>query len=300
MNPSTPPNSPPTTSTEWSHLGWAWKGIWLPPVEGPGTQVVVALHGFGRPLEEMLAYRPLYPTTTAFLSVGLMHHNGSHVTSNLLPTTPLPVHVFQDALDDWVASQAGGRPMPKHLLAYSLGGRVAMALLEHAPSSWAGATLLAPDGFKKNPLYRVAVETRFGAALWRWSNRHIDGVRAAIRGLRTARLLPSHLAHFALHHTEDTAMRTLVANTWMTHREFWPTKGGLRRAWNHPSAGRFVAVFGDRDRIIRWSWSRTWRTALPPHVHFVQVPSGHVMRHPETVEHLRRVILHVATTVSTS
>ena len=135
--------------------------------------------------------------------------------------------------------------------------------------------LLAPDGFQKNPMYRFAVETRLGRAAWAWTDRHAITVRSWIRGLRRMRIIPAHIEHFALHHTEDHAMRTLVAHTWKTHRAFWPTRRGSQQAWDGLAARRVAvhAVFGTRDAIIPWAWSKPWRSLSSDHVHmFVSVP----------------------------
>ena len=215
--------------TSWTDQGWRWNAVWHAP-QNPPTRVVVAFHGFGRPCDEMLAYLPLYEEGTAMLSVGVAHQNGSHPPLDGPAQAVLHPGHMAKALDAWLDHLLGTRAksVPLELLGYSLGGRVAMALLECHPERWMGLTLLAPDGFKKNPMYRFAVETAAGRATWAWVDRHAEGIRALIRGLRKVRILPAHLEHFALHHTEDHAMRTLVANTWMTHRKFWPTREGMR------------------------------------------------------------------------
>ena len=280
--------------TSWTDQGWLWHAVWHAP-QYPPTRVVVAFHGFGRPCDEMLAYLPLYEDGTAMLSVGVAHQNGSHPPlDGPVQAVVHPEHMAK-ALDAWLEDLVGTHiaDVEVELLGYSLGGRVAMALLESHPGRWMGLTLLAPDGFKKNPMYRFAVETAAGRATWAWVDRHAEGIRALIRGLRKVRILPAHLEHFALHHTEDHAMRTLVANTWMTHRKFWPTREGMRRAWSHMAeqGGRVHVVFGDRDAIIPKSWGRGWdRLVDHPNVRFLTISSGHVMRHPTLVQSLKRTI----------
>ncbi|MGB0178653.1 MAG: alpha/beta fold hydrolase [Flavobacteriales bacterium] len=282
--------STPSTPTSFSSEGWTWQGRFF-EAERP-ARVVVAFHGFGRPMEEMGNYLPLHPEGTAMLSVGIAHQNGSTVPTFTDAPPVLEPALLLKTLDAWL-DELGLSNLPKHLLGYSLGGRISLALFEHAPEAWAGMVLLASDGFKKNAMYRFAVETALGRACWAFVDRHAEAVRSFIRGLRRARIIPAHLAHFALHHTEDHAMRQLVSNTWKTHRLFWPSRRGTAKAWGQlPQRDVHVhAVFGDRDAIIPWAWSRPWRHLGSSHVHFVTVNSGHVMRHPETVEAIHRVIL---------
>ena len=255
-------------------------------------RVVVAFHGFGRPMSEMGSYLPLYEPCTAMLSIGIAHQNGSTVPSSSSSPPVLDPSLLQEAIEEWL-NELNWAHLPKHLLGYSLGGRISLTLFERNPKVWSGMILLAPDGFKKNAMYRFAVETAMGRACWAFVDRHAEAVRSFIRGLRRARIIPAHLEHFALHHTEDHAMRQLVSNTWKTHRLFWPSRRGTAKAWGQlPQRDVHVhAVFGDRDAIIPWAWSRPWRHLGSSHVHFVTVNSGHVMRHPETVEAIHRVIL---------
>ena len=270
--------------------GWTWNGLsWAYPSP---DRVVVAFHGFGRPTSEMGEYLPLYEPSTAMLSIGIAHQNGSTVPSSSSLPPVLDPALLQEAVDLWLAELGWGH-LPKHLLGYSLGGRIALTLFEQAPLSWSGMILLAPDGFKKNAMYRFAVETAVGRACWTFVDKHAETVRSLIRGLRRVRLIPAHLEHFALHHTEDHDMRQLVSNTWKTHRRFWPTRRGMREAWQGlPNRDVKVhAVFGSRDAIIPWRWSTPWRNFANSHVHFLRVHSGHVMRHADTVQMLRDAIL---------
>ena len=45
--------------TVWQHDQWTWSGWWHAP-DGPIEEVVIAFHGFGRGVEEMLAFLPLF------------------------------------------------------------------------------------------------------------------------------------------------------------------------------------------------------------------------------------------------
>ena len=280
--------------TSCQRQGWTWQGLWFTPQSNIVSRVVVAFHGFGRPMEEMGNYLPLFDEATAMLSIGLCHHNGSTAPEGKDHDVLSPER-FHRAIEGWLGSllPENHTEVAKELLGYSLGGRIALTLFEHAPETWSGIRLLAPDGFRKNPMYRFAVETHLGRMTWAWTNRHAHFVRKVIRGLRRLRFIPAHLEHFALHHTENEAMRTLVARTWRTHREFWPTMNGTKKAWGtlEQRGAHVYAVFGERDAIIPWAWSKPWRQQAPKHVHFMHIDAGHVMRHHDTVERIAEAIL---------
>ena len=114
------------------------------------SRVVVAFHGFGRPMEEMGNYLPLFDEATAMLSIGLCHHNGSTAPERERPCRAFPER-FHRAIEGWLESllPENHTEVAKELLGYSLGGRIALTLFEHAPETWSGIRLLAPDGFRK-------------------------------------------------------------------------------------------------------------------------------------------------------
>ena len=164
-------------------------------------------------MEEMGNYVPLYPEGTAILSVGIAHQNGSTVPDVSVPPPVLAPELLQQALNAWLEELDLGE-VPRSLLGYSLGGRIALALFERRPEAWSGMTLLAADGFKKNPMYRFAVETALGRATWSWVDRRADTVRSVIRGFENSDLsLP----------TSNTLRCTIPRTTPCANS--WPTRG---------------------------------------------------------------------------
>ena len=139
---------------------WRWNAVWHAP-QNPPTRVVVAFHGFGRPCDEMLAYLPLYEEGTAMLSVG------SPTKTTAVPSAGWPrpkpcslTHMAKPWTHGW--NSLGRNASRASTLSCSATRWVAASPWRCSkchPERWMGMTLLAPDGFKKNPMYRFAVET---------------------------------------------------------------------------------------------------------------------------------------------
>ena len=110
------------TSFHFQH--WNWQGIWHVP-DAEVQKVVVAFHGFGRPMEEMGNYLPLYTLDTAMLSVGIAHQNGSTVPPTPSGAPVLEPITMEQALTSWLRELEVGH-CEVHLLGYSLGGRLAL------------------------------------------------------------------------------------------------------------------------------------------------------------------------------
>ena len=85
-------------------------------------------------MEEMGNYLPLHPEGTAMLSVGIAHQNGSTVPTFTDAPPVLEPALLLEALEAWL-DELGVSDLPKHPLGYSLGGRISLALFEHAPKA---------------------------------------------------------------------------------------------------------------------------------------------------------------------
>ena len=130
---------------------------------GNGPSPVLALHGFGRTGADFEVLAPAlgkYHTIHAFD----LHFHGmspGYPERAEVPFTPHELAVFFAAFLDHIGSEKAS------LLGYSLGGRIAMSLLETMPERIEQVFLAAPDGLKPRPWYRGLAATSFG----RWAYR---------------------------------------------------------------------------------------------------------------------------------
>ena len=76
------------------------------------------------------------------------------------------------------------------------------------------------------------------------------------------------------------------------HKRFWPNERSLVKLLENNQGFRAHFVFGDRDKIIPYKWSSSLRDKLQcvGNVKFHIIESGHVMRHPDTVDQIKSAI----------
>ena len=121
--------------------------------------------------------------------------------------------VFNRIIDAIISREipnAGNRT----LLGYSIGGRIALALLVDRPAAWHDVILLAPDGLKQSPFYAITVHTRFGRWAWFWMDRHEQWVWKRSDALFKRGLISKHLHGFIYFHSSSHAMRMMVWKGW--------------------------------------------------------------------------------------
>ena len=246
--------------------------IWRP--SPAAVHASVAIHGFSRPLEDMMAVRPLLSADTAVLMPHLAAHgqsSGHH--------RPLDPELWYAAIDQILENE--GLQFNGTLIGYSLGGRVALSWWTDQPHRFDRVLVMAPDGLLKNPGYRFSVDTAVGRAWLNQSGRQRSSLVQLLNTLRSVRVLPSHFHQFSLFHLETADMWSMVIDCWISLRKFWPSRGRIRRtAKAHP--GVLEAHFGERDKVIKPRNSKALKGCGPVHFH----PCGHGLLRPDIIQRI--------------
>lgn len=272
--------------------GWeieyaVWKTDDHPANEVP---VVVAFHGFARPLEDLRAAHQAWPHPHTMVSIHLPHHGGSGPLPGSGPDDrPLEPEAMNRVIDAIISREipnAGNRT----LLGYSIGGRIALALLVDHPSAWHHIVLLAPDGLKQSPFYAITVHTRLGRWAWFWMDQHEQWVWKWSDALFNWGVISKHLHGFIYFHSSSHAMRMMVWKGWRSHRACWPSHRMIKRALEQVPKATFI--FGEYDKIIpARNAKRLHRMTLnQPNVSYESVRSGHNLLKPETMDAVVRCI----------
>ena len=247
--------------------------LWQP--QNPNGQCAIALHGFSRPLEDMLGIRPLLPNGVSLLMPHLAAHgrsSGHH--------RPMDTAVWTAALEDIVKEE--GLHFNGMLMGYSLGGRLALSWFSLAPQRFTKVILLAPDGLIKNPGYRFSVDTALGRAWLNQSERQREAMVRFMTWLRSRRILPEHFYQFSLFHLNSKEMWAMVIDCWCSLRKFWPP--GRRRlvAISKAHPGILEAHFGERDKVIKPGNAKGLKGVCTVKFH----PCGHGLLRPDIIERI--------------
>jgi len=144
------------------------------------------------------------------------------------------------------------------LLAYSLGGRIALCLLQAIPQKIERVVLLAPDGLHVNFWYWLGTQTWAGNKLF-YATMQNPGWFFTMTGLaRKAGLLNKSIIKFVHHYLDDKEIRLLLYKRWRTLRKF---RADLALARKNIACFKIPTrfVFGSYDRIILDKRSNVFR-----------------------------------------
>ncbi|MDX1903825.1 MAG: alpha/beta fold hydrolase [Thermonemataceae bacterium] len=114
------------------------------------------------------------------------------------------------------------------ILAFSIGGKMALSFLENCHQNISKVCLIAPDGFKKHFFYEFAV-SRFGKILfWKFIKNPLFFIKLA------KRLLPSSFSKelkIIEKYTQTPPKRFLLWRTWLANRFLYPNHKKLHKIW---------------------------------------------------------------------
>src|SRR5204862_3360421 len=162
------------------------------------------------------------------------------------------------------------------LLGYSLGGRLALSVLEQVPERIERVFLAAPDGLKTRPWYRGLATSAIGRRLYKRFVEKPAIVHAVIHGLRAVRLMNERMHRFLIGQTDSRIKRELVRDVWLSYRLIEPDL--QRVADNVNEHGIPVHLFfGAHDRVIPPSLGDHLRPLAPAMITQQELPFGHVV-----------------------
>ncbi len=239
---------------------------------GHGPLPLLAFHGFGRTGEDFQILEGSLGERCTLYAFDLHYHGKSPAEAIRAdkPFTPKELATFFTAFADELKA-------PKvTILGFSLGGRVALNLLEQVPQRIERAFLVAPDGLKTRPWYRGLAASRIGRGLYKRFVQDPTIAHAIMNALRASRLMNEKMHRFLMGQTDSRQKRQLVHDVWLSYRLIEPSLETVAtNARQH--AIPIHLFFGTHDRVIRPSFGMNLRRHAPERISHHELPFGHVL-----------------------
>lgn len=250
---------------------------------GHGPVPVLAFHGFGRTGADFAVLEPALEDIATLYAFDLHFHGQSpgYPERANQPFTPHELAVFFAAFADHIGAQKVA------ILGYSLGGRIALSLLEQMPERIERVFLAAPDGLQTRPWYRALASSAFGRRLYRRFVERPALVHGLINGLRALRLMNERRYRFLMGQTDSRAKRELVRDVWLSYRLIEPDLAVVARHALELGIGVHL-FFGARDRVIPSRLGARLARFAPDRITQEELPFGHVLLTPELGRALAR------------
>lgn len=183
---------------------------------GHGEKPVFCFHGFGGK-STSFAFLESYADGFTLIAPDLPFH-GETVWKEGTEITPADMVSIVQLITDKESVTKGAK---FSLLGYSFGARIALSLFQAAPELIDRLILLAPDGLKVNFWYRLAIHTKAGNRLFRYTLQSPGWFLNIARLLQRAGI-KKNLAKFTIDCLQRDDYRQLLSLGWPGYKSFKP------------------------------------------------------------------------------
>lgn len=234
---------------------------------GNGEKILLCLHGFAEEAATFSFLEHRLSDTFTIYAIDLPWHGKTDWNNQL----SFPVHAFIDILSNLIPDYDR---VKLHLLGYSMGGRIALSLLQHIPARIEKAVLLAPDGLQLNGWYWLATQTVIGNRLFRQTMKNPGWFGRMTDWMNQRKWINSSVAKYVHHHIDNQKVREDLYRIWTTMRKFRPQRHKLNVTLQQYQIPVHL-VFGEYDRIILAKYGHRFREGAEDFIHVHVVSSGH-------------------------
>ncbi len=215
-------------------------------VFGSGKKFMLCFHGMGRSADDFNVFEKKLGKQYTFVSINIFFHgNTKYPEERLFKNQPRKKEfamLFQTLLQQLGTTRFS-------LMAYSLGGRLALSILEVLPEYIDRIILIAPDGLSIRPYETFTTHTKLGQMLSKWTINNPKQIFYTINRLRDMRLITEKQKKIVLIHMSTHEKRVLMRNAMSSLKFINPN---LRRVTNLINKHQIdiTLIFGKFDFII--------------------------------------------------
>lgn len=246
---------------------------------GSGPRHVVAFHGFSEDAAGFVSIAPAFEPQYTLHAFDFPFHGHTQWREGRAFTE----QDFYKIIAEWMVREEVER---FSILAFSMGGRLAMELVLAFPEMVDQVFLIAPDGIKTHPAFNVAVYPVWGRWLFRLVTHKPSLLSFAVRLLYRSRIISRFLYEFTSNHMDTPEKRERIFQTWMSLKHFEPGIKEVKRVLNEHRIPIHL-FFGIRDEVIRPEVGQSFVKDLP-HATLDILPRGHKLIDPTLIPFLKK------------
>lgn len=236
---------------------------------GNGNHWLFCFHGYGEEGNSFHFLEEWLRNDYTLIALDFPFHGSSSWNEGLLFTAKDLLSILNSIM------QGSGQPsQPINLLGYSMGGRVALHLLQTVPDNIGQVILVAPDGLHHNIWHWLSTQTFLGNKLFAFSMFHPGGLFAAIKLAYKTGFFNKSIFNFVHYYLDHKESRILLYKRWTTMRKFNPRLKLLKKII-HQKEMKVNILFGKYDRIIITRRGIDFQKGLEDYINITELEAGH-------------------------
>ena len=245
---------------------------------GQGTVPLVCFHGYGETASHVDFLERYAGDRYKIVAIDLPFHGETDWKEKYITPADL-ASIVQNILQS-----LGVNAYNICLLGFSLGGRMALSVLQEMPAQVSKLVLLAPDGLKVNFWYWLATQSAVGNALFKFTMKKPGWFMGMLRVSNKLRLINQSIFKFVEYYIHDDKVRKELYERWT----------GLSKCTPDPKKIRIIiaekeivvnVLYGKFDRIITPQTGKKFLESLPG-AKVEIVNSGHQVLHEKNAKEI--------------
>ena len=239
---------------------------------GEGDDLLLCLHGYGEDAASFLFLEKILGQEYDLIALDLPFHGLTDWKEGLLFTCGDLMNIIDQIVGNSSKSFA--------VLGYSMGGRVALQLLQSYPNRIRKLILIAPDGLHHNICHKLSTQTFIGNKLFAYTMKRPNWMFGLMKLLTATRLFNKSIFNFVHYYLDDPDSRLLLYKRWTTMRKFNPNQYLLKKEITEKKIP-ICMLFGKYDRVILTKNGLKFQKGLEAFIRIKELEAGHQLLKPK-------------------
>jgi pimeloyl-ACP methyl ester carboxylesterase len=209
-----------------------------------GHRLIVCFHGYDENGLSFDLMQEVFPVSCSLLAIDLPHH-GKTEWNDALRFDP---GMLWDLISS-ICKKHGRNNLRIELAGFSMGGRIALSLLDYRPEHIDRMILLAPDGLRNNYWYWLSTSTVIGQKIFAITVRNPGWFLFTLRVANKLKIINPAVFKFSWFYLKEAGTRNLLYKRWMAMRWMRPDLKTIKKQIQNRDIP-VLLIYGAYDRIM--------------------------------------------------
>lgn len=248
-----------------------------------GPRLIVCFHGYDENGLSFGMMQDVFPAGCSLLAIDLPHHGKTEWNDAFR----FDAKMLWDLILSICRKHQLDNPRIE-LAGYSLGGRIALSLLDHRPEHIDRVILLAPDGLKLNYWYWLSTSTVIGQKVFAITVSNPGWLLFTLRVANKLKIINPAVFKFSWFYLKEAGTRKLLYRRWMSMRWMQPDLKTIKKQIQDREIP-VLLIYGAYDRIMPASTGIAFCRDTHDLIKVELLPCGHQIMQLKNKKNLSKI-----------
>lgn len=249
----------------------------------PNNPVIIAFNGFGKNAKEVFFFEDVF-SNYRIIAINLLYHGNSSSPH------PFPIAIDEIHLHKLICKLIEKENIKNFsLFGYSLGGKIALKILELLPQKINSLILLSPDGIKLSTWYNLATKNLFFRSVFKLIIKHPFLLFTTSSFALKVGIIKESTNKFIRIQMDTLKKRKMVYNVWLTYPDIVPNLSDIRNKINSFNISTLL-IYGKYDSIIPSKTALKFVKGEEKFISLHLLELGHNLMHEKTKQTIKEFL----------